>query len=185
MKGTARTALVVVDMQNAFIAPAGRLAVPGADAVVAAVNARVAAAVRLGWPVFYTRDIGPTELPDGDPEEQTALFAGLDVRGTVVPKGPGKDGGMSGFVLSQGGPGSGGLSELASRLRAAGVDAVRVAGLAADVCVAATARDARRLGYQVSLDLGATAFVHAHPGGDQAALGELVAAGITLTRSRP
>lgn len=94
MTGTARTALVVVDMQNAFIAPAGGLALPGAGEVVAAVNARVAEAVRLGWPVFYTRDIGPAELPDGDPENQTALFAGLDVRGTVVPKGPGKDAGV-------------------------------------------------------------------------------------------
>jgi nicotinamidase/pyrazinamidase len=48
------------------------------------------------------------------------------------------------------------------------------------VCVAATARDARRLGYQVTIPLAATAFVHAHPQGDDAALAELVAAGVVV-----
>jgi len=38
------TALVVVDMQNAFIAPSGGLAVEGADEVLDAVNRRVARA---------------------------------------------------------------------------------------------------------------------------------------------
>jgi len=184
-----RTALIVVDMQNAFIAPSARLAVDGAEEVVRAVNACVADAVGRGWPVFYTQDVAPTELPAGDPDHQIDLFPGLDLRGTIVPKGPGKHGGFSGFVdastgtADRTGPGAGGLSRLAGLLREAGVDSVVVVGLAADVCVAATARDARRLGYRVSVPLHATAFVHAHPAGDPAAIADLRAAGITVPGS--
>lgn len=181
----ARTALIVVDMQNSFIAPSAGLAVPGADHVLAAVNDRIVPALQQGWPVFYTRDLAPAELPADDPDRQTDLHPRLRVDGTVVDKGPGKDGGMSGFVLTRDGAGSGGLSDLAPRLRESGVESVLVVGLAADVCVAATARDAHRLGYQVSIDLNATAFVHAHPDGDQAALDELADIGITLTGQRP
>jgi nicotinamidase/pyrazinamidase len=47
--------------------------------------------------------------------------------------------------------------------------------------VAATARDARRLGFAVAIPLRATAFVHAHPAGDQAAIDDLSAAGVTVT----
>lgn len=187
MPDDSRTALIVVDMQNAFIAPSAGSAVDGAEQVVRAVNAWVADAAGRGWPVFYTQDVGPTELPAGDPDRQTDLHPELDVRGTVVPKGPGKNGGFSGFVLGptgdrdRTGPGAGGLSSLAGLLLDVGVDSVVVVGLAADVCVAATARDAARLGYQVSMPLHATAFVHAHPDGDTAAITDLRAAGITVT----
>lgn len=72
------------------------------------------------------------------------------------------------------------MSELVGLLARADVGAVGVVGLAADVCVAATARDARRLGYRVAIPLGATAFVHAHPGGDEAALEDLRAAEVPV-----
>jgi nicotinamidase/pyrazinamidase len=173
-------ALIVVDMQNAFVAADGALLVGGADAVLRAVNERVARAADRGDPVFYTRDIEPTQLPSGDPDGQTALADGLDVRGTVVDKGPGTGGGMSGFVLQRSGPGGGGLSDLAAQLRRSDAAAVTIVGLAADVCVAATALDARRLGYPCTIDLDATAFVHAHPGGDQAALDQITAAGVAI-----
>lgn len=181
----ASSALIVVDMQRAFIDPDGLLAVAGAEEVVKAVNRRVAAAVEAGSPVFYTRDFEPTELPEGDPGGQAELHPDLDVRGTVVSKGPGRGGGFSGFVLlpsspERGRPGAGGLSDLAGLLAEAGVEEVTAVGLAADVCVAATARDARRLGYRARLDLGASAFVHAHPGGDGAAVDELRSAGVEV-----
>lgn len=188
MKVTSRpnTALIVVDMQNAFVAPANGRAVAGAGRVVEAVNRCVAEAAERGWPVFYTQDVAPFDLPAPELAREVELHEGLDVRGQVVPKGPGKKGGFSGFVLasadvpSGGGPGGGGLSRLAELLAAAHVDSVVVVGLAADVCVAATARDARRLGLHVTLPLGATAFVHAHPAGDEAAIADLRAAGVTV-----
>jgi hypothetical protein len=37
----------------------------------------------------------------------------------------------------------------------------------------------------LGVDLEATAFVHAHPGGDQAAPDELAAHGVTLAGGRP
>ncbi|GAB3406795.1 NAD(P)H:quinone oxidoreductase [Flindersiella endophytica] len=175
------TALIVVDMQNAFIAPSNGPPVDGASDVVGAVNSWVADVAERGWPIFYTQDVAPTDLPPGDPDHQLDLHAEVDVRGPVVPKGPGKNGGFSAFVLdSVAGPGTGGLSPLAGLLRDAGVDTVVVVGLAADVCVSATARDARRLGYAVTVPLGATAFVHAHPDGDAAALADLRDAGVVI-----
>jgi nicotinamidase/pyrazinamidase len=170
------TALVVVDMQNLFVDIGG-------EKVVDAVNEQVARADEHGWPVYYTRDYAPNDLPTDDPALD--LHPKLDVRGTVVPKGPGKNGGFSGFLLApelgnDEGPGAGGLSPLAGLLRAAGVRTVLVVGIAADVCVAATARDALRLGYEVTVVLGATAFVGAHPHGNEAAVAELRAAGVTV-----
>jgi nicotinamidase/pyrazinamidase len=178
-----RTALVVVDMQNAFVADGAPLRVAGADGVVGAVNAWVGTASGYRWPVLYTRDIEPTEIPAGDPQRLTDLCDGLDVRGTVVDKGPGRLGGFSGFVLTRphdggGGPGAGGLSDLATLLHDDHIDHVVVVGLVACVCVAATARDVRRLGYAGTLPLQATASVHAHPDSDDAALAELTDAGV-------
>lgn len=168
------TALIVVDMQNLFV--------EGADPdrrVIAAVNERVAAAVDAGRPVFYTRDVGPTPHP---PEGGTDLSRDLDVRGEVVPKGPGRRGGFSGFSLfpEEAGPGEGLLGPLAGLLRESGAEAVDVVGLAADVCVSATARDAVRLGWPATVDLEATAFVGAHPGGEKGAVADMRAGGVRV-----
>lgn len=174
-------ALIVVDMQNLFVDAVGARG----PAVLAGVNSEVADAVDRGRPVFYTRDFAPVELPEGDEEGRTELHPGLDVRGTVVLKGPGKHGGFSGFLhapaLEPGRPhGGGGLGMLAGLLRSAGVESVRVVGIAADVCVAATARDAMRLGYPATIPLDATAFVHTHPDGDDATVAELRADGVEV-----
>ncbi|WP_375001177.1 cysteine hydrolase family protein [Aeromicrobium sp. CTD01-1L150] len=180
-----RTGLIVVDMQNAFID--GATSVVGASAVVEAVNRWVSHASDQEWPIFYTRDVDPTgQDPTGD-GSQEAIHRDVVVRGTVVDKGPGSRAGFSGFVLAStalpdGVPGGGGLSGLAGLILAAGLDEVVVVGLAADVCVAATAVDAVRLGLAVLLDLDASAFVHAHPGGDEAAVADLRAAGVLVTR---
>lgn len=177
-----RTALIVVDMQNLFVDAVGA-EYPN---VLAAVNEHVALATEHGWPIYYTRDYAPEELPDPDPQRRAELHPALDVRGTVVTKGPGKRGGFSGFLHSpdedpEQTPGAGGLSSLAGLLRDADVQEVTVVGIATDVCVAATARDALRLGYRTTIALAATAFVHAHPDGDRAALHDLAAAGVHLT----
>lgn len=175
------TALIVVDMQNLFVDAVGA----DGPRVLATVNRQVTRAVERGDPVFYTRDFAPIDLPDGDPQNRIGLHPDLDVRGVVVDKGPGKRGGFSGFVL---GPvlepqqpyGGGSLGPLVRLVRESGVRSVTVVGIAADVCVAATARDAVRLGYDVTVPVEATVFVHTHPDGDRAALAELRAAGVTV-----
>ena len=173
-------ALIVIDMQNAFFDEPH-------EGLVAAVNQRVADATASGRTVLYTRDIAPTDLPSGDPQGRTELHPGLDVRGPIVPKGPGRDGNFSGFLLAEPGthPGHGALGPLAAQLRAIGADRVRVIGIAADVCVAATARDAVRLGYPATVELDATAFVGAQPDGDDATVDELIAAGVEVIGTAP
>lgn len=173
----ANEALIVVDVQNLFVDVVG-------EPVLAAVNDRIETAGRHGRPIYYTRDYAPVEGPPDDPRFD--LHPKLDVRGTVVTKGPGRKGGFSGFVHTpvpgaDEGPGTGGLSRLGALLARDGVEAVTVVGIAADVCVAATARDAAGLGYRVTVPLSATAFVGAHPSGADAAVAELRAAGITVT----
>lgn len=184
------TALIVVDMQNAFITPTDGPGVTGAARVVAEVNRRVDAAAASGWPIFYTRDVDPTGRAAAGDGYNEAMHSEVRISGTVVDKGPGSRGGFSGFVLAAtalagGRPGGGGLSSLAGLLREAGVDDVVVVGLAADVCVASTAVDAVRLGYTAMIDLDATAFVHAHPDGDAAAVADLRAGGVRITGAVP
>src|SRR4051812_30168689 len=51
-------ALVIVDLQNDFL-PRGALAVPDGDAVIAPLNAAIAAFAARGLPIIATRDWHP------------------------------------------------------------------------------------------------------------------------------
>lgn len=184
-------------MQNGFVQPAEGDGIVHAGSVLDAVNRWSTPARARGWPVFCTRDIDPfgTHPPTGvtagaRAEHDIELHPGLSEPGTIVDKGPGSRAGFSGFVLASsalpsGAPGGGGLSALAGLLRTSGVQHLVVVGLTADVCVSATALDARRLGYEVTVDLAATAFAHAHPGGDAAAIEALRDAGVRLENEVP
>lgn len=176
-----RTALLVIDMQNFFIEPHQGHPEPEAEQVLRHVNALVSRAVVSGSRVVYTRDYGPADLPADDP--LCDLHPDLHVRGLVVEKGPGRIGCFSAFLCIQhsgSGPGCGGLGELHGVLQGASAERLVLCGLTADVCVAATAQDARRLGYEVTIPLWATAFVHAHPHGEGAALEDLARGGVTI-----
>jgi nicotinamidase/pyrazinamidase len=173
-------ALIVVDAQNDFC-PGGALAVPDGDAVVEPIN-RLA---RESDFVVATRDWHP---PDHRSFEQQGgpwpvhcvcgtggaeLHPGIE-RGlidAVVDKGQAVDGeGYSGFEGT----------ELERLLRERGVDAVDVAGLALDYCVKATALDARRAGFDVTVHRGATRAVEVSPGDGERAVAELRGAGVEV-----
>ena len=62
----ARTALVVVDMQNDFVREGGNLLVPGAEETIPAINGLLELARANGIRVVYTQDTHR----DGDPEWQ-------------------------------------------------------------------------------------------------------------------
>lgn len=166
-------------MQNAFVDMAGDDGQRALDEV----NRLMEAAADEERPVFLTRDVAPFDLPPGDPEGRTELHPGLSRLGAVVEKGPGKQGGFSGFVLlPEPGPpktvGAGGIGPLLEGLRGSGADSVTVVGIALDVCVAATARDAVRLGFPATVVLAATAPT---PDGDvTGAVERLRAAGIDV-----
>ena len=69
---------------------------------------------------------------------------------------------------------------LAALLRARGVSRVVVVGLAGDVCVAATATDAARLGFATTVVRAATASVEVQPGDEERAFAAMAAAGVQV-----
>ena len=155
----AKTALVIVDVQNDFADPKGSLYVKGGEEVVPAVNAEVERALSAGALVVYTQDWHPESTPhfrkDGGiwPVHcvrgtwGAAFHPNLRVAGDTIRKGADGADGYSGFSVRD--PRSGDISatRLESMLRAAGIERVVVCGLATDYCVAETALDARRLGF--------------------------------------
>ena len=189
-----RTALIVVDLQNDFADPAGSLAVPGAERVVAAVNELIAAAEAAGAPIVYTQDWHPQHTPhfetDGGlwPVHCVAESWGAQLHpglradaGPVVRKGVGGEDGYSGFTMRDADGGEH-PTELAALLRERGVRRAVVVGLATDYCVRATALDAMALGFETTVVERAVAAVNLEPGDGAAALEELTAAGATIER---
>ncbi|MDA8292057.1 MAG: isochorismatase family protein [Actinomycetota bacterium] len=184
------TALLVVDVQNDFADPAGRLYVAGGESVVDVVDGLVPTARAAGSPVVYTQDWHPPETPhfatSGGPWPVhcvagtwgAQLHPRLEVAGPVVRKGAGAQDGYSGFTardVETGEERDTGLRRLLSEL---GVTRVVVVGLALDVCVKETALDARRLGYQTVVVVAATRPVDLAPGDGARALEELRGHGV-------
>jgi len=178
-------ALIVVDVQNTFC-PGGTLPVKDGNQVVAPLNAIMPL---FDGRVFATQDWHPADhcsfgarggpwpphavqnTPDAD------LHPGLD-RGritAVVQKGTtsARDA-YSGFDNT----------DLAERLRAAGVRRVFVGGLATDYCVKATALDARAAGFDVTILEDAVRAVDVQPGDGARALDELRQAGCQIAESK-
>ena len=174
-------ALIVVDVQNDFC-PGGALAVADGDAVIESINRLIAAAPF----VVATRDWHPQDhgsfADQGGPwpvhcvrdTPGAQLHAGLDVEGIdlILDKGRDRDReGYSGFEAT-------GLERV---LAERGVESVDVVGLALDYCVRATALDARRAGFAVTVHEDATRAVEAHPGDADRTRAELRAAGIDVS----
>ena len=189
-----RTALVVVDIQNDFADPAGGLAVAGGDAIVPKVNEAIAAAVEAGALVVATQDWHPESTPhfakDGGiwpvhcvggtwgAELQPRLD--LPVDATRVRKGQHGEDGYSGFTMRDPITGEETPTELEGLLRERDIERVVVCGLATDYCVKATALDAVRLGFEVTLLGDAVAAVNVEAFDGDRALAEMVDAGVRL-----
>ena len=176
-------ALIIVDYQNDFARPDGALSVPAGEEVADHINALA----RSGdyELVLATRDWHP---PDhGSFTEQGGIWPVHCVQGTrgaelhpaldtepldaIVDKG--QDPGTEGYSAFD-------ATSLAETLRARGVDAVTVVGLATDYCVKNTALDALREGFAVRVDRAGIRGVDVRPGDSERALEELAAAGATV-----
>ena len=176
-------ALIIVDYQNDFARPDGALSVPAGEEVADHINALA----RSGdyELVLATRDWHP---PDhGSFTEQGGIWPVHCVQGTpgaelhpaldtepvdaIVDKG--QDPGTEGYSAFD-------ATSLAETLRARGVDAVTVVGLATDYCVKNTAVDALREGFAVRVDRAGIRGVDVRPGDSERALEELAAAGATV-----
>jgi nicotinamidase/pyrazinamidase len=178
-------ALIVVDVQNDFC-EGGSLAVAGGAAVAAAISAHVSAAgydhvvatrdhhVDPGshfaehpdfletWPAHCVVGTGGVELhPALDREPLEAVFD----KGEFAAAYSGFEGASDGVPL-------------ADWLRARGVEAVDVVGIATDHCVRATALDAVGNGFATRVLLPLTAGVD--PSTTDAALDQLRTAGVEL-----
>jgi nicotinamidase/pyrazinamidase len=188
----ARSALVVVDVQNDFADPGGSLAVNGGAGIVPIVNEAVAAADAAGAFVVYTQDWHPPHtphfVPDGGiwPVHCVAgtwgaeLHPQLDVRGPRVRKGSHGEDGYSGFTMRDPVSGETRPTELEGLLRDRGVTRVTVCGLATDYCVRATALDAVRLGFATVVLRDAVRAVDLQPGDGERAIAELASAGVAI-----
>ena len=170
----------MVDVQNDFC-QGGALAVPDGDAVVGPLNRLMeqipfvvatrdwhppdhhSFAEQGGpWPVHCVRDTPGAQLhPDIDASRVDAIVdAGREPEHE----------GYSGFEHT----------DLERVLRDHDVDTVHVGGLALDYCVKATALDARRAGFDVTLHQSATRAIEAEAGDTDRALEELREAGVRI-----
>ena len=174
-------ALIIVDVQRDFL-PGGALGVPDGDQVVGRINELISdgdfdivlatrdwhpqdhssfAAEGGPWPPHCVQDTPGAEI-------SAELDQGrIDV---VIDKGASREGeGYSGFETG----------ELGTLLRTERVTAVTVTGLATDYCVAATARDALREGFLVTIDRAGVRGID--PEGSERALTELEGSGAVIT----
>ena len=190
----ARTALVVVDLQNDFADPSGSLAVAGAEAIIPAVNAEVRAASAAGAFVVATQDWHPESTPhfakDGGiwPVHCVGGTWGAELHPAFelppdaprIRKGMNGEDGYCAFYMRDPVTGEEIATELIQMLRERGIERVLVCGLSTDYCVRETAIDSIGLGYETSLLADAVAAVNLQPDDGEKALGEMTEAGVTL-----
>ena len=172
-------ALVIVDFQNDFT-PGGALAVPDGDQVAERLNALAASGdydLVVATRDWHPPDHGSFSAQGGIwPEHCVAgttgaeLHPGLDAARVDVIVDKGRDPSTEGYSGFDG-------TDLARILRDRGIDRITVAGLATDYCVRATALDALREGFAVTLDTAGSRGIEAKPGDVERALGEVRTAG--------
>ena len=175
-------ALLIVDVQPDFC-PGGALPVPAGDEVIPALNAWIDAASRRGVPVYASRDWHPPEhgsfreaggpWPPHCVQDTPGAAFHPDLRlpaGTArVTKGTRLDRDQYSAFDETG---------LAEHLRQRGIKRVWIGGLAEDVCVRASALDAKKAGFETLVILPATRAIT--PEGAAATRSELRAAGVRL-----
>lgn len=162
-----RSALLVIDMQNAFVAPGAPIEVPGARTIVPAINRLASELRRRGVPVIWVLHQNAGDGSDWTPFFD--VFVRPENRGRAVQ------------ALSRGSelqhlwaelsvaPGDlrvtknrysaliAGASDLGTLLKQRGIDTLLIAGTKTNVCCECTARDAMMLDYKVVLLCDCTA----------------------------
>jgi ureidoacrylate peracid hydrolase len=154
-----RTALLVIDMQNAFLAPGAAIEVPKAREIVPSIN-RLAAGLRQrgatviwvmhenrrdgsDWDGFFGAFVSDRAKAAGalsGGSETQALWPKLDTAPADLRVSKNR---YSAFIGSS--------SSLEKTLKARGVDTLLLAGTKTNVCVESTARDAMMLDFKVVL----------------------------------
>jgi nicotinamidase/pyrazinamidase len=174
-------ALIIVDVQQDFL-PGGALGVPDGDAVIDRINTLiededfdVVLATRDWHPQDHESFAAqggpwPPHCVQGTPGAELSPALDRERIDAVIDKGASREGeGYSAFETG----------ELGSLLRTERVTEVTLAGLATDFCVAATARDALREGFLVTVDRAGVRGIDAD--GSERALAELEALGALVS----
>ena len=185
----AKTALLVLDVQNDFADPGGSLYVRGGEQVVDVVNREVELALRAGAPVIYTQDWHPETTPHFEKDGGiwpvhcvqdswgAELHPRLRVEGDALRKGTGGEDGYSGFSVRDPQSGEREDTELEGLLRQRGTQRLVLVGLATDYCVKESALDAADLGFEVTVLRDAVRAVNLNAGDGDRALDEMRRAG--------
>lgn len=186
-------ALVVVDMQNDFADPSGSLFVDGGDQIVAPINALTASARSSGATVVLTQDWHPPQTPhfvaDGGvwPAHCVRSTWGAELHpdlstdaDAIIRKGTRGEDGYSAFSMADPVTGARSSTGLEALLRSRKITTVIVVGLAADVCVKATALDAMEAGFDTSVPWDLTRPVELEVGDGDRARADLVTAGVRV-----
>jgi len=154
-----RTALLVIDMQNAFVAPGAPVEVPMARDVVPAINRLTVELRKLRVPVIWVchqnsadgrdweRFFGSFVAPEKRRQAAQALCAGDPLQRIfgeliVSPGDLATTKNRYSALIGQ-------SSDLGSLLRQRGIDTLLIAGTKTNVCCESTARDAMMLDYKV------------------------------------
>jgi nicotinamidase/pyrazinamidase len=187
MKLSTASALVLVDIQRDFL-PGGALAVPRGDEVIAPANRLAQGFGSAGLPVVATRDWHPSDHmsfkdrggpwpPHAIQNTTGAEFAkelALPGDAWIVDKDTDPEKSTySGFQDT----------DLAERLREAGVQTLLVCGLSTDYCVKQTALDAIKEGFEVVLVADACRGVNVHASDSPRAVEEMLRAGARIASS--
>jgi len=181
MKIDDTVALIVVDVQNDFC-PGGALPAAEGDAVVPVLNKYIRLFTSAGAPIYFTRDWHPPdhisfkerggEWPPhcvqgshgAEFHRDLLIPEGAEVKSTAVAKD--KDA-YSGFEDT----------DLAPRLREAGVRTLLVGGLATEYCVKETVLDALSEGFETFLLTDASRGIEVEPGDIRRAVDEMKSRG--------
>jgi ureidoacrylate peracid hydrolase len=154
-----RTALLVIDMQNAFVARGAPIEVPAARAIVAPINRLTKELRRRGVPVIWVlhenqgdgRDwagfFDTFVAPGRRAEAAAALAAGSELQKLY----PELETAPSDLRVAKNRYSAFIKNDFQNRLRERGIDTLLIAGTKTNVCVECTARDAMMLDYQVVL----------------------------------
>jgi ureidoacrylate peracid hydrolase len=153
-----KTALLVIDMQNAFVAPGAPIEVPAARRIVPTINRLAAELRRRGVPVVWVLHENPggkswTEFFDLfiKPENAKAAAAALSAGAELQKRWPELEARPQDITVNKNRYSAmiGDSSPLKEVLKQRGIDTVLIAGTKTNVCCECTARDAMMLDYKV------------------------------------